>query len=435
MDNVLSAWSDLSTRRTALDKLAADLKEKTGVSGDNVTLDAAYRATVDRMKSETGQASQLIRDALLKQKAAAEAAQAAKGPAADFTLYRDIERRLAGLDTQVTTQLSQLMSASDEAQLADLDVATLMAENGTAAYVVRSAAYTDILQIMAPSPDAGSLLGRLGDALAQQAKTLAAVREHSTKYTGALRQEFITALRTLEEVAAGQGVTATVEAYRGELEKTFPDSLGYPLGSGPALTPEQLKATTALLAKVRADAAAASLPAEARRPLEGRFKRVEQMAAFAAQLAGSDGAPSAVTLVLPSDQDQDAIVQKALGAGGAKQAIARGFKSIRVGDRGYPLSGLPESVVLAKFNSAAPLPRLEFFTTVGPKSVADAAVESGAGWGVLRLLQSGAVRRADGKEWDAIVRLNNRGAELTMAVTITVDRALPPLDQWPATAR
>lgn len=436
MENVLSAWSDLSTRRTALDKLVADLKSKTGVTGDSVTLDAAYRATVERMKSETGQASQLIRAALLKQKAAADAAQSSKGPAAEFTLYRDLERRLSGLDAQVTTQLSSLMSASDEAQLADLDVTTLLSENGTAAYVVRAAAYTDILQIMAPSPDAGPLLGRLGDTLAQQAKTLAAVRERSTKYTGALRQEFIAALRVLQDVATSQGVEATVDAYRRELEKTFPDSLGYPLGSGPALTVEQLKATQALLGKARTDAAAVTgLPAESRRTLEGRFKRLDAMAAFAAQLTGPDGAPAGVKLVLPSDQDQEAIIQRALGASGAKQAITRAFKSTRVNDRSYPLSGLPESVALDKFNSAAALPRLEFFTTAGPKSVADAAVEPGSGWGALRLLQQGAVRRADGKEWDAIIRLSNRGTELVLAVTVTFDQSLPPLDQWPVNPR
>ena len=163
-----------------------------------------------------------------------------------------------------------------------------------------------------------------------------------------------------------------------------------------------------------------------------RFKRTDLLAAFAAQLAGPKGGPAAVTLVLPSDQYQDAAVQHALGAGGAKQAIARVFKSMRITDRSYPLQGLPESVLLEKFTVAAPLPRLEFFTTAGPKSVADAAVEPGSGWSVLRLLQQGAARRADGKEWDAIIRVNNRGTELVLAVTVVLEQPLPPLDQWPA---
>jgi len=433
-EDVLSAWSDLSTRRTAMDKLVVDLKNKTGVTGE-VTLDASYRAIVTRTRGESGQASQFIRTALLKQKAAADAAASATGPASEFTLYRDLERRLTGLDAQVTTQLGQLMSAADEAQLGDLDVPTLMSENGTAAYAVRCAAYADIMQVMAPSQEGASLVGRLGEALGQQAATLVALRERTAKYTGALRQEFITALRTLQEAAASRGVEATVDAYRRELDKAFPDTLGYPLGSGPALTPEQLKATLVLLAKVRADAAAAGVPAEARRALESRFKRLDQMAAFAGQLAGPDGAPAAVTLVLPSDRDQEAAVQRALGANGAKQAITRAFKSTRVTDRSYPLSGLPESVVLDKFTIAVPLPRLEFFTTVGPKSVADAVVDPGPAWGVLHLLQQGAVRRADGKEWDAIIRLNNRGTELVLAVTVTLEQPLPAPDQWPATAR
>jgi hypothetical protein len=434
-ENVLSAWSDLSTRRGAVDKLAADLKAKAGVSGDNVTLDASYRAIVTRLRGETGQASQLIRTALLKQKAAADAAASATGATADFTLYRDLDRRLAGLDAQVTNQLGQLMSTAEEAQLADQDVFTLLSENGTAIYATRYANYEEVMQIMAPSPDAGSLIGRLGEAVAQQSATLAAVRERSGKYTGALRAEFTTGLRTLLEEAASQGVEATVDAYRKELDKAFPDTTGYPLGSGTPLTPDQLKSAQALLAKVRADATATGLPGESRRTLESRFKRLELMAAFAGQLTGTDGALAPVTLVLPSDQEQETIISRVLGAGGAKQAITKAFKSTRVGDRGYPLSGLPESLALNKLNVAASLPRIEFFTTVGPKSVADAAVEPGPAWGVLRQLQQNAVRRGDGKDWDTIIRLNHKGTELVLPVTISFDKGLPAVEQWPAAAR
>ena len=431
-DNVLSAWSDLSTRRLALDKLVADLKAKTGVKGD-VTLESSYRATVERAKSETGAASQLIRNALAKQKAAADAAASATGAAADFTLYRDLERRLAALDTQVSAQASQLMGSSDEAELGDFDIKALVVENNAPVYVQRFSAYNDIMQIMAPSADGGSLIGRLSEAIAQQGTTLAKVREASGKYTGFKRQEFIAALRILQEVAASQGVEATVEGYRKELDKVFPDSLGYPLGSGAPVTPEQLKSTLALLTKVRADAtAAASLPADARRSLDKSFKKLEQMAVFATALTGADGAPLTVRLVLPSDQEQEAIIAKILGSAGAKQAITRTFKSTRVSDRGYPLSGLPESLLVDKFPVAAPLPRLEFFTTVGPKSVADGTVEPGPTWGALRLLQQNAVRRADGKDWDAVVRLNHKGTELVLPVTLSFEKGLPPADQWPA---
>jgi len=434
-DDVLAAWSDLSARRAVLDKLVTDLKNKTGVK-DDVTLDGSYRAVVARVRGESAQASQLLRTALLSQKPAADAAAAATtGPASEFTLYRDIDRRVTALEAQVNTQLGQLMSASDEAQLAELDVSTLFSENGTAAYTLRASAFAEVMQIMAPNQDGASLLGRLGATLGQQAGTLAAAREKASKYTGALRQEFINSMRVLAEVAATQGADATIAAYRHELDATFPENLGYPLGSGPALTPEQLKATVALLGKAHADSMAAEVPAEARRSLEARYKKLDQMAAFAAPLVGADGAPLTVKLVLPSDQNQEAAVQRALGSGGAKQSILRVFKSMRVGDHGYPLQGLPENVVLDKFSLAAPLSRLEFFTTVGPKSVADAAIEPGAGWGVLRLLQQGGVRRADGKEWDAIVHLNNRGPDLVMAVTIALDQPLPGLDQWPPAGR
>ena len=430
--NVLSAWGDVVSRRAALDKLVEELKSKTGVK-DEVTLDAAYRATIARMKGDATQSAQVIRAALLKQKPAADAAASAtSGTAREFTLYRDLDRRLVALDTQLTAQLGQMMTPAEEAQLSDLDVSTLMGENGAAAYAVRCKAYDEIIQVLAPTAGGAPLLGRLAEALGQQKTALAAVGDRVGKYTGSQRYEFTTATRTLHDAAASQGVEAALEAYRREFDQALPDTLGYPLGTGAALTPEQLGATMTVLEKARADAAATGLPAEARRALVNRFKRTDLLAAFAAQLAGPKGGPAAVTLVLPSDQYQEAAVQKALGAAGAKQAIARVFKSTRVTDRSYPLQGLPESVILEKFTVAAPLPRLEFFTTAGPKSVADAAVEPGSGWSVLRLLQQGAARRADGKEWDAIIRVNNRGTELVLAVTIVLEQPLPPLDQWPA---
>jgi hypothetical protein len=60
-------------------------------------------------------------------------------------------------------------------------------------------------------------------------------------------------------------------------------------------------------------------------------------------------------------------------------------------------------------------------------------VEPGPGWGVLRLLQQpGVQRRADGREWDTVIRLNHKGTELVLPVTVSFEQGLPPADQWPA---
>ena len=116
-----------------------------------------------------------------------------------------------------------------------------------------------------------------------------------------------------------------------------------------------------------------------------------------------------------------------------QQAIAKSLKSIRVGSVFFPLAGLPESGQLAKLPASAAPPRFEFFTTAGPKPVADAAVEPGSAWGVLRLLQqAGTQRRADGREWDTVIRVNHKGTELILPVTISLEQGLPPADQWPA---
>jgi len=436
-DNVVAAWNELAIRRTAMDRLVEDLQRKTGVSGE-VTLDGGYRATVGRVRAEAGRASQRIRLVMLKQRTAADAAaQATSGSAAEFTLYRDLNRRLSGLDAQITAQLDQLLPASEQAQLADLDVGTLRAvSGGAAAYAARCDAYADTVKVITPIPEGVSLFGRLGEVVGQQLTTLAAVKDRVPKYDGALRGEFGGAMRVLLDAASTLGVDTALDAYRRELERTFPPTLGYPLGSGPALTPEQLKTAQAQLAKVRTDAAATGISADVRRTLEDRFATVTRLATFAAALTGPDGNPGTVKLVLLRDRDQAAAIEHALGApSGPRQALARIYPSLRLNGRSFRARGLADNVELDKIPMGAPLPRIEFFTSPDPKPQPDATAGGGSGWGALRLIQQGAVRRADGKEWDAVVTLNERGTTLVLALTLVFDQPLPALDTWPAATR
>ena len=177
---VASAWDDLLSRRAAMDKLVADLKAKTGVT-DALTLEGAYQATVDRTRGETDRAAQLVRAALLKQKPAADAAtQATSGPASEFTLYRDLERRVATLGTQVTGQLEQVMPSAEEAQLADVDVVALNAANeGVSAYIVRCEAYALGMEIIALPAGAKPKPGAVDK-----------LRDRAAKYVGHMRSDF-----------------------------------------------------------------------------------------------------------------------------------------------------------------------------------------------------------------------------------------------------
>ena len=177
---VASAWDDLLSRRAAMDKLVADLKAKTGVT-DALTLEGAYQATVDRTRGETDRAAQLVKAALLKQKPAADAAaQATSGPASEFTLYRDLERRVATLGTQVTGQLEQVMPSAEEAQLADVDVVALNAANeGVSAYIVRCEAYALGMEIIALPAGAKPKPGAVDK-----------LRDRAAKYVGHMRSDF-----------------------------------------------------------------------------------------------------------------------------------------------------------------------------------------------------------------------------------------------------
>ena len=242
-------------------------------------------------------------------------------------------------------------------------------------------------------------------------------------------------MRGLLELSPVYGTEAAIDAYRHELDQAIPETLGYPLGSGPALTAEQLKATIAALGKVRADAAAPGLPAEVGQTLESRFARAARIAAFAASLVGADGNLAVVKIQLIRDRDQAATIERAIGAaagGMPRQALARIFPSMRVAGRDFRPRGLPENIEIDKFSLVAPLSRMEFFTTPDPKPVADVSVDPGADWGALHLIQSGSVRRAEGKEWDAVIHVTDRGIDLVLAVSLVFDQPLPALDRWPA---
>jgi hypothetical protein len=187
--------------------------------------------------------------------------------------------------------------------------------------------------------------------------------------------------------------------------------------------------------QVSSDATATGLTGEARRLLESRFVRAQRLGAFANPLLAPDGSSAGVQLVLLRDRDQAATIERVLGpANSPRQAIARIYPSLRISGRNFRPRGMPENTVLDKFSLSAPLPQIEFFTTPDPKAEPDARVASGPGWGVIRLLQAGAVRRADGKEWDTVIHLADRGTDLVLAVTIVFDQPLPALDRWPGSA-
>ena len=193
---VVSAWDDLMSRRAAMDKMVADLKTRIGDKED-LTLEAAYRTTVGRVRGEADRASQLVRSTLLKQKPAAEAAaQATSGVASEFTLYRDLDRRLTTLGAQVSTQLEQLMPPSEEAQLADLDVVALLTVNdGVPAYAVRCDAYAMAVEMVAPANTA---------AAGPKPGVLNSLRDRAAKYIGHLRNEFRSTLNLLIEAASAR---------------------------------------------------------------------------------------------------------------------------------------------------------------------------------------------------------------------------------------
>lgn len=433
---VQAAWTDLAARRAALDTLVVDVKTKTGVSGE-VTLDAGYRTVVERVRGGAGQASQKIRDVLAKQKAAAAAAQASTGVASEFTLYRDLQRRLTALETQATTLLEQALPPSEQAQLAELDAQTLRpVAGGTPSYAARAALYADIMpRLGAAAGSKESLLGRLGATVGQQASALTSVRERAEKYEGPLKAEFLAAQRNLMDGAAALGVQGVLTGYTAELDALLAEDKGFPLGRGPALDVEAFKAIHAALLRVKTDAADPAVPAEVKRSLEARFGTADRNATFAASVLGASGDPVQARLVIVRQRDQAVTVERIAGAPrGQRTPIERVYPSLRLGGRDFRVRNLAENLEVGRFAVSETLPAMEFSLTPDPKPQPDASLALPAGWSVLRLLQAGAVRRDTGLEWDAVLRLNEEGTELVLAVTFGFEKPLPPMNRWPNSA-
>jgi hypothetical protein len=264
---VESAWSDLATRRTSLDRLVEDLKRKTGVTGE-VTLDSGYRAAVDRIRGGAGRASQRIKASLLKQKVAADAAaQAATGPASEFTLYRDVQRRLATLDAKVNALLEQALPPSEQAQLADLDQQTLRATaaGARAAYLQRVTAYAEAMERLALKAAPGeSLLGKLGTVVGTQLAAITTARESIGKYEGPIRPEFTVAVRNLLDGASAVSVQGLMRVYTEELDAQFA-GLRLPLWTRTRAGTQAFKAAVKALERVQTDAADPAVPPTSRK--------------------------------------------------------------------------------------------------------------------------------------------------------------------------
>ena len=118
------------------------------------------------------------------------------GPASEFTLYRDLERRVATLGTQVTSQLEQVMPSAEEAQLADVDVVALNAANeGVSAYIVRCEAYALGMEIIAPPAGTKPKPGALDK-----------LRDRAAKYVGHMRSDFKNTLGIFIDAAPAAAV-------------------------------------------------------------------------------------------------------------------------------------------------------------------------------------------------------------------------------------
>jgi len=338
------------------------------------------------------------------------------------------------LDSQIAMLVEQVLPQTEQAQLADYDAQALKPTAANqAAYVHRCDVYAFAMQSLGIESGGESLLGRLGPAVGQAITAMKSAREKAAKYDGAFKSQFLTAQRNLLDAASSIGAQRLFESYCHELDAAVADTTEYPFGSGRALTADEFKVRHDALLRVRTDAADASVPPETKRTLEERFARANRLAGYATSLAGANGMAQIVKLFVARDKDQAPIIERIAGTSASTRVlVGRVFPSMRMAGRDFRVRGLMENAELGRFGLADKLPAIEFSTTPDPKATPDAKIELGESWSLLRLLSQGSIRRAEGQEWDAVIRIKDGKSEVMLAVTIVLEKPLPPVSEWPA---
>lgn len=430
---VEQAWADLSGSRAALDALVQDLRRKTGSTGE-LTLSGEANAVVDGARAELMRGAQPIRLAMGRQSAAVEAAkQAGSGSAVQFKLYRDIATALRDLEAQLNQNVEQTLSTSERAQLADLDQTTFRPiTGGSPAYAVRMQIYEGGMALLKPPVEVtDTIFGKLASTATRSTTSMAKLRELAEKYDGPQRNDVVAdARRFLDRCNVG-AYRILLATYKGEFERSFPTGIGLPLGDGPKpMSAQEFRAAFLKLDKLHLDATAPDLPTDLRHELESFLSRGDALWVFANALAGGDGESQPVHIQVLRDKDQTATVERILGPANRRKPMGRVYPSMRIAGRDFRIRGLAENLEVAKLPAADLPAHVEFSVTPDPKETPDAVAQLGA-WGVLHLLQEASVRRAEGKEWDTLLRVNDRDGEMVLAITVVFEKPLPMLDRWP----
>jgi hypothetical protein len=438
-----SGWSDelgqrlatLAERQQALDAIISKASAANTFGADGFMLASGYATLVEATRQRGTVATKPLMAVLVQQRRAAEKAETSSGPESEFTLFRDVRRRLGEVNQTLAGMTDRTFSASEQAELPTLDAAVVgkSIEPGVRLHTYRFQVYRDAVALGGPpSGESAPMIGRLVAALGQIGTKQDALKQRIDKYDGGGREGFQSAARQLLNSSADAGGDRIVDAYIAEIERELGTQVGYPLTrTGRDLTMDQMKAIVALAAKVRTDLAGTGLSASAKNRLETATRRLMRIGDFASALVpGANGAARTFRLILPKESDQ-----KVAAGSAAPTAVfaGRNYRTVRIGSK--VLKPIWEKGDASPWISGAmsePLPALEFFEAPDPKTQPDARHSFSSGnWAILRALEGGAERRRDGRQWDLHVPLRDAQGDSRLQLTVELDEALPPLDQWP----
>jgi hypothetical protein len=436
-DEVAQKFATLGERQKALDELIAKAGATSKFGGEAFLLARGYTTLIETSRQRGTAATKAMALVLAQQKPAAEKAESMSGSESDFTLFRDIRRRLGELNQTLAGTTDRTFSATEQAELPTLDAAVLgvSVDPTQRLHTYRFNLYRDALAMSnSAATETTPMIGRLGAVLGQIGTKQAALRERIDKYDGGGRESFQSAARQLLISAGDGGSDRFVDSYIKDVERELESQLGYPLArSGRDLTPDQVKALMTVSSRVRADISAPGLSDPLKKRLETACSRLLRIGEFAsAVVPPAAGTPRGFRLILPKESDQRAALTRS-GANSATAFAGRNYRTIRIGSKVLkPIWEKGDTAPWIAGGVSDPLAAIEFFEAPDPKPEADAKYTFGSGnWGVLRALEAGSQRRNDGKTWDIILPLRDTHGESRLQLTIEFDAPLPPLEQWP----
>jgi len=364
--------------------------------------------------------------ALGRVKAINEAALAANP---DYPLFRDIRSRLDGVQAGLSNRVQQLLASANAAEFQKLDDEIL----NSSAFAKRADVYASAHKLAGETlPGSGSLLGLKGERLEKFLKERAgAVRKEASDYTGKLTNEFGIAIGYYLKRAEKAQSDAFFAAYLAEANRKLADDGGFPLvrGLNRITSGEKFSNAGKTLKYISDDLASPTFQKYAPHE-DARWKAlvasVEGQQGIAKALLGEDSFVGNAAIFLEKMTDTTKTkdqwqgtwrdIKVFVGNAGSENVRTGSETEQKLGD--VPVDKKVEFRIYKSINAP------------NEPTITNSTKEWGPLWLIHR--HGGERDKADPRNWQVEVPVEELGPAARLRLKIRFDRVLPERDKWPA---